>query len=60
MSLMLGEAAHRFDERRDQVVTVLEMNVDVPERSFAALINTINRVAEIDGMQKSATIAERL
>jgi hypothetical protein len=35
---MLGEAAHRFDERWDQVVTVLEVDVDVPERSVAALI----------------------
>ena len=36
--LVLGEAAHRLDERRDQVMAVLEMHVDVGERRVAALI----------------------
>src|SRR5262245_10265011 len=46
---MLGEAAHRFDERRDQVMTVLEMNVDIPECSFAALIKRHQTIVCCEG-----------
>ena len=44
-----GLRGHGFDDR-----AILQINL------IASYFNFINRVAEIDGMQKSATVAERL
>ncbi len=49
VALVLGEAAHRFDERRDQVMAVLQMDVDVAERRFAALIERDQTIVCCEG-----------